>query len=39
METFTEDTFEFRETKIMGGDKGVRVEVMGGLRRPDGMRK
>ena len=32
METFTEDTFEFQEARIVGG-------VMGGLKGPDGMRK
>ena len=39
MRTFTEDAFEFREVKIVGGDKGARVGGMGGLRGPDGMRK
>ena len=32
METFTEDTFEFREARIVGG-------VMGELKIPHGMRK
>ena len=39
METFTEDTFEFREARIVSGDEGAGVGVMGGLKGPDGMRK
>ena len=31
--------FKFREARIIGGDKGARVGVMGGLRGPDSMRK
>ena len=38
METFTEDTFEFREARIVGGDEGARIGVMVGLRGLDGMR-
>ena len=38
METFTEDTFEFRKARIVGGDEGAGVGVMGGLRGLDGMR-
>ena len=37
MEIFMEDTFEFREARIVGGDEGVGV--MGGWRGRDGMRK
>ena len=39
METFSEDVFEFREARILGGDEGAGVVFMGGLRGPDGMRK
>ena len=39
METFTEDTFEFWEARILGGDKGAGVGVMGGLKGLDGMRE
>ena len=38
METFTEDTFEFWEARIVG-DEGAGVGVMGGLRGLDGMRE
>ena len=34
-----EDMSEFREARIVGGDKGAGVWVMGGLRSPDSMRK
>ena len=34
-----EDTFEFREARIVGGDEGARVGVMGRLRVLDGMRE
>ena len=37
METFTEDTFEFWEARIVGDDKGAGVGVMGELRGPDDM--
>ena len=36
METFTEDTFEFRKARIVGGDEGAGVGVMGVLRGLDG---
>ena len=39
METFMEDTFEFRVARIVGGDEGAGVGVMGGLSRLDGMRE
>ena len=39
METFTEDTFEFWKTRVIVGDEGTRVGVMGGLRGLHGMRK
>ena len=39
VETLTEDTFEFREARIVGGGEGAGAVVMGGLRGPDGMRK
>ena len=39
METFTEDTFEFRKARIVGGDEGAVVGVLGGLRELDGMRE
>ena len=39
VEIFMEDTFEFREARIVGGDKGAGVGVMGVLRGPDGMTK
>ena len=39
METFSEDAFEFREARIVGGDKEAEVGVMDGLRGPEGMRK
>ena len=38
METFTEDTFEFRKARIVGGDERAEVGVMGGLRGLDGLR-
>ena len=38
METFTEDTFEFRKARIVGGDEGAEVGVMRGLRGLDGWR-
>ena len=38
METFTEDTFEFRKARIVDGDEGAEVGVMGGLRGFDGLR-
>ena len=38
METFTEDTFEFRKARIVGGDEGAGVGVMSGLRGLDGVR-
>ena len=38
MET-SEDVFEFRKARIVCGDKGAGVGVMGGLRGPDCMRK
>ena len=39
VKTFSEDAFEFREARIVGGDKGARVWVMIGLGGPDDMRK
>ena len=39
MEPFTEDTFEFRKARIVGGDEGAGVGVMDGLRGLDGMRE
>ena len=36
METFTEDTFEFREARIVDGDEVAGVGVMGGLRELEG---
>ena len=33
------DTFGFREARIVGGDEGARVGVMGGLRGLDDMRE
>ena len=39
METFLEDTFEFREARIVGGDERVGVGVMCGLRELNGMRE
>ena len=39
METFTKDMFQFREARIVGGDEGVGVGVIGGLRGLDGMRE
>ena len=39
METFTEDAFEFWKARIVGGDEGAGVGVMGGLRGLDGMRE
>ena len=39
MEIFTKDMFEFREVRIVGGDKGIGVPIIGGLRESDGMRK
>ena len=38
METFTEDTLEFRKARIVGGDKGAGVGVMGGLTGVEGLR-
>ena len=38
METFTEDTFEFGKARIVDGDEGAGVGVMGGLRELDGLR-
>ena len=29
METFSEDVFEYREARIVGGDKGAGARVMG----------
>ena len=39
METFTEDMFEFWEARIVGGDEGAGVGVMGGLKGLDVMRE
>ena len=36
METFPEDTFKFLKARIVGGDEGAGVGVMGGLRGLDG---
>ena len=36
MGTFTEDTFEFWKARIIGGDEGAEVGVMGGLRGLEG---
>ena len=30
METFKEDTFEFQEARIVGGDEGAGVGIMWG---------
>ena len=38
MKTFSEDTFEFREARIVGGDRGAGVGIMRGLSGNDGMR-
>ena len=38
VETFTEYTFEFRKARIVGGDEGAEVGVMGGLRGIDRLR-
>ena len=37
-ETFTEDPFEFRKARIVGGDEGAEVGVVGGLSGLDGLR-
>ena len=37
--TFSKDMFEFRQTRIVCGNKGAAVGIMIGLRGPDGMRK
>ena len=34
VETFSKDAFEFREARIVGGDKEAGVGVMGGLMGP-----
>ena len=34
-----ENTFEFRKARIVGGDEGAGVGVMGGLQRLDGKRE
>ena len=39
VETFTEDTFGFQEARIVGGNEGAGVVVLGGLRGLDGMRE
>ena len=39
MKIFSKDTFVFRETRIILGNKGAGVDVMDGLREPDGLRK
>jgi hypothetical protein len=39
VETFTEDMFEFWEARIVGGDEGAGVGVMGGLKGLDVMRE
>ena len=36
METFTEDPFEFRKARIVGGGEGAEVGVVGGLSGLDG---
>ena len=38
MKTFMLDTFKFRKARIVGGDEGAGVLVMGGLRELDGLR-
>ena len=38
VETFTEDPFEFRKARIVGGDEGAEVGVVGGLSGLDGLR-
>ena len=35
METFSKDVFEFREARIVYGNKGAGVGVMGGLEVPN----
>ena len=37
METFKEDMFEFRKARIVGGDEGAGIGVMGKLRGLDGL--
>ena len=39
METFSKDTFEFVEARIVGDDKRAGVGPMGGLGGPNGMIK
>ena len=39
MENLTEDTFEFRKTRIVGSDEGAGVGFMGGLRGLDGLKE
>ena len=39
VETSPKDAFEFTEANIVGGDKGVEKEVMGGLWGYDDMKK
>ena len=38
METFPKDMFKFRKARIVDGDEGARVGVLGGLRGLDGRR-
>ena len=37
MKTFPKDAFEFRKARIVYGNKGGGVGIMGGLIGPDGM--
>ena len=39
MQILSEDTFYFREARIVDSDKGAGVVVIGGLRGPGDMRK
>ena len=39
MKTFSDDAYEFREARIVDGDKGAGGGVIGGLGEPDSMRK
>ena len=38
MKNFSKDIFDFVEARIVRGNKGTGVGVIGGLREPDGIR-
>ena len=38
MKTFSKEAFEFRETRIVCGNKGVAVGMISRLGEPDSMR-